>query len=576
MFSAFCLLLGKAYAAGSLLTTTTQKPVKWFELPVGYNLDQGKLGPLSNSEAAALVKQAFDAWSDTETSSLSYVRHSDLSRDLTGDNLTSSSALFSVLNGEFSGMNPVIFDEDGSITDNLQGQGASKQILGFAQPRVYSDGEIFQAYIVLNGLFLMPESEGGMGLTSEEYLPTVIHELGHLVGLDHTQVNRHLWLDGVGWNDAHIPMMFPTLSDDESVRTEPTFDDRVSLSSSYPTTTGEFTSKYGRISGTAKMRRDSDLVPLLGGNVIARNVDDPLGTATSCVTDYLADEDGLFELQGLPAGNYEVWIEPLNPGFDGVSRIGPYSQSSSGYSFTYPPMPEYYNGESESESSSEDSRSRVEFVSVKKGKTNTIKLLCEKLDISTALGEGELETQILAYGSPMQGAAPAKLGGGRVVVRGTVFSVVVNDDDQSLRIELDAENNIDLGLLVAHNRKVHVNDYDYTMRTSSADEVLEFFRGGNPTLQTGTYFIDVRNETFSDESFTLTVYSDKEATPTPTPSPSPSPSPTPTPTPPDFAARLFQFSGQWQRDVNADNVRFDFNQDGLQIDEQDLVRFPRE
>lgn len=563
--SIFLLLLtsGRSFAGGPLIGGASGLPLAWNETTVTYNIDRGVLGDFSRSDSVELVDNAFQEWSEVETAQLLLVRGADLPQDYTGSGYTQQSQVLNLINDGLDGTNPILFDSNGNFVRAVFGSGAENHILGFssAWESGSGDGSLVQSYIVLNDIFAS-EPPSGYGFTIEEFVPTVIHEVGHFCGLGHSQLNRHLASDGVGSNDNYIPIMYPTTSDDERNRSSLVLDDRIALSSSYPSPTGIFNTQYGSVVGTAEtiLPGSSKLSPLLGGNVIARKVDDPQETAASCVTDYLAGNTGMYLIRGLPKGDYKIHLEPVDPTFYASSSVGPYASSTAGISFVYPPQPEFYNGTEERQDGELDRRSRMEAVTVKKGKSKTVDILAEIME-TAGVGAQERQGQILAYGVPEMGAARGRFADRSIIRRRVGFFVVVEEGDEQLRIELDALNGVDLGMFVAFDRQAQAfEDSDHEIRTASASEVFVLKRDGNPSLQSGTYFIDVMNETTTDETFSLTVLSDDELTP----------SPTATPTPVGLRDKLFLFSGHWYESVGEENAEWDVDGDGVRIDENDL------
>ena len=113
--------------AGGPLGICNSAPLKYPGAgTVSLNYDRGNLGGRTKAQADAIVTAAASKWTDVATATLSLARGSDLAIDVT-------SANHSTYFGKFSdGLNPVIYDSDGSIIDALMGAGSSKSVLGFA------------------------------------------------------------------------------------------------------------------------------------------------------------------------------------------------------------------------------------------------------------------------------------------------------------------------------------------------------------------------------------------------------------------------------------------------------------
>jgi hypothetical protein len=345
-----------AGAAGPILVDTeaTGLPVLWKDGIVRVNLesgDGGSLGSLSNAEAVALVRELFEDWSGTtidgvataavlleEGTPLGSVDSSNLDDHFTycppGKSCPSENPPF-VSGSARTGQSPILFDDDGSITDAIQGKGASLSILGFAGPRVVerSGGILYitEGQAVLNGKFI----DGNTGpadpeVPVDEFKGAIFHEIGHLIGLDHTQVNLGSavkYLKGDASEAEAIPTMFPLFIDGAAQLT-PHFDDRVAVSSLYPSQA--FGLNFCRIEGTA-FRADGT-TELQGVNVIAVEGGDPLAESTSFVSGSLfagisadcEEEEGGFVLAGLrPGVSYSLQFEPVSQAFTGGSSIEP-------------------------------------------------------------------------------------------------------------------------------------------------------------------------------------------------------------------------------------------------------------
>lgn len=352
----FLLAAFPLHAAGPILVDTevTGLPVLWKDGAVRVNLESGAggtLGSLSNEEAVALVHELFEDWSATaiggtetaavalqEGTPLGSVDASNLDDHFTycppGKICPTEDPPF-IPGSARTGQSPILFDDDGSITDAIQGKGASLSILGFAGPRVVErEGGILyitEGQAVLNGKFINGEdSVADPEVPVEDFKGAIFHEIGHLIGIDHTQVNLGSavkYLKGDISEAEAIPTMFPLFIDGAAQFT-PHFDDRVAISSLYPAPA--FEAGFCRIEGTA-FRADGT-TELQGVNVIAANEADPLLESTSFVsgslfTGTLIDCDakaGGFVLAGLTPGvSYTLEFEPVSQAFTGGSSIEP-------------------------------------------------------------------------------------------------------------------------------------------------------------------------------------------------------------------------------------------------------------
>jgi hypothetical protein len=164
-----------------------------------------------------------------------------------------------------------IYDADGSITDDVFGEGANNSLLGFAGPDCSNQsGTITEGTAVLNGRFLDGvNTASNRELTLASFNAVFIHEFGHYIDLDHSQMNLTEGRDGVSANDAAIATMFPFLANGAQ-QSSLNADDEVSVSMLYPEPS--FASATGKLTGTITR---SDGAPFQGAYVIARNVGNP-------------------------------------------------------------------------------------------------------------------------------------------------------------------------------------------------------------------------------------------------------------------------------------------------------------
>jgi hypothetical protein len=281
---------------------------------VNLNYDQGTLGSRTNAQAAAIVNNAIAMWTNVSTAQITLTRGPDLPVDVTTANINTYYNNFS------DGLNPVIYDTDGSITDLKLGTGANNSVLGFAGSggNGTSGCHYAEGRAVINGKLA----------TSDTTMTVVLaHELGHFIGLDHTQLNSAQGLSG-----ANYPLMYPvayrnsaTLADDDISAITALYPD-----TNVPTTYGTLQGNFRTAGGTA----------LLGANIWVR--ENATGKLYSVVSDYLTQGNGFFKML-LPPGTYTLHAEAIDatdPG-SGIdltsgSGVGPYANDITDVSFQPP------------------------------------------------------------------------------------------------------------------------------------------------------------------------------------------------------------------------------------------------
>ncbi|MEW6236286.1 MAG: hypothetical protein AB1656_12945 [Candidatus Omnitrophota bacterium] len=493
-------------AGGGPLRMYQNQPILWepSSFPIQYNIDLGNLGALTNEEAAALIMDAFRMWEESPGSTLSFLRGGDLPVNVDKSNFTR------YLDGAMPGVNPIVFDDDGSIIRSLYGAGMEEEYLGFAGAVNYVGAKITAAEAVFNGYYIKKYN-----LDPKAFLATVLHELGHLIGLDHSQQFRHLAYDGVGWNDLFIPIMLPTAADDESARISLTDDDKTAAANLYPQTS--LYEQTGIIAGTVK--RGTQELP--GVNVIARRVGSSTDQVYSSVSGTYAMNQGKYRIAGLPPGKYQVWIEPIDSYFWGSSSVGRYAQYKSSASFVDPPPAQYYNG-----NSANSGGSAWTPVTVEAGKTTSaIDFPAQGVHDSV----NETESHLLALNSvEIGGSAP--MGETPYDLSYFQFLLVPTGKEKLIEIAVTANDPaIGYDLIVQKGRRALASD---SPAASSANgrASAKLIAGGTISLEAARYFIAVRNLGDKELFFQIanTAYAES---PTPTPTPTVTPKPTRFPTP---------------------------------------------
>lgn len=365
-----CLVLGNltsltVHAAGPILVDTdeTGQPVLWPGGVIHFNVESGAggtLGSLSNDAAVTLVRELFGEWQNVsldgggptvnismeEGAGLGAVDLSNLDQHFTycpPDETCNSEDSPFILGSARTGESPILFDDDGSMTDAVQGQGASESILGFAGPRVVEDVDgvlaITEGQAILNGRFVNgTDTSSDPEVTIDQFKGAIIHELGHFMGLDHTQVNLASvikYFNGDTSEKDGIPTMFPLFVDGDA-QLSLHFDDKVAISMLYPS--ARFQDEFCTIAGNTF--ESNGTTEMQGVNVVARNADDPLLEATSFVSgSYFTGSAsgcntaaGDFVLSGLiPGHSYELNIEKISQAFTGGSSVEPCDPPQSGF-----------------------------------------------------------------------------------------------------------------------------------------------------------------------------------------------------------------------------------------------------
>ena len=350
------LLPFSARAAGPILvdTDSTGQAVLWKDGIIHINLESGSgatLGQLSSDDAIQLVHDFFQEWQEVtingvltanitldEGASLGSVTVDNMNDHFTycpsDESCPTEDSPF-VVGSARTGQSPILFDDDGSMTDAVQGAGASQSILWFAGPCVVerTDGVLYitEGQAIMNGRFINGiDSSSDPEVTIDEFKGAIFHEMGHFIGLDHTQVNLSSvvnYLNGDTSEKSAIPTMLPLFVDGLE-QLSPHFDDVVAISSLYPS--ADFAATTCRLEGTAFL--SDGTTELQGVNVIASNSADALLEATSYVsgslyTGYTGNCDaevGDFTIYGLrPGQSYVLNIETISQAFTGGSSVEP-------------------------------------------------------------------------------------------------------------------------------------------------------------------------------------------------------------------------------------------------------------
>jgi hypothetical protein len=485
----------RAQAGGPLLVIDRQ-PVRWARGQVAnpsnpnlktvdsagrvlYRVDSGKLGPLTNAEAVRLVDGIFQLYTDIPTADIEFVKAGQILDPATNAPVDVNGSNF----GRFANsnaptyQNPIIFDNDGSIT----GEGGVLGFFGFLQFDE-SSNSLKEGLVVLNGGAL---TKGVIGRTS--FLGVFTHEFGHFAGpLDHAQINGNIAADGLGARlpagftsaqayDLYAPFtetLFPFIFDAESGSALKSqfpdsgffvasldMDTSNALSNLYPS--ADYHATRGSIEGRVLIRTQGGDIPVTGINVVARRIDqgayppslgtnafisspiavdgdgvplvppvqnrtDSLATVSSAVTG-LEFGAGAYRIQGLPPGQYLVEIQQINPRALGGSGIGPLGSQ-------FPlPVEEYYNGGRETNDST-DSATDFAPVFVTAGSTaNGIDIILNGISGAAPTVFAESEPNELTKKAQAVASIPAEITGS--AARGDAGKLKMRLDSQTDPIE---------------------------------------------------------------------------------------------------------------------------------------------
>ncbi len=230
-----------ARAGGAHQTTIDGIPYRW-EKPLVYNLDRGDLKPgdsdFSRERVAQIIAESFATWIESlQGGSLSIGEGESLplAADGLGDDVNISN--YSVYLGSSKPVNPIILDADGEVLDAVFGSCAKFNTLAFAGLEQVNEAtaSIEKARAVFSGACI-PDASGhtvskdGCGpcaLTLDEtrVRRMILHEIGHMLGMDHSQVNPESYASCRATGtcsvsiEEDLPTMFPMLVEGAKMET---------------------------------------------------------------------------------------------------------------------------------------------------------------------------------------------------------------------------------------------------------------------------------------------------------------------------------------------------------------------
>lgn len=311
-------------------------PLLWENNTVRWIADSGPLsGRIDNKTAMDWVREIFTIWqgASLEVADASMAAVVDLKTEYIGnveEDITAANYM-SYINAV--GANAVIiFDPDGEIIDLELGKGAHYWVVGFASP--VSDGTAYFAggIVVINGLFVNGDELNSPEIGPDKFKAAILHEVGHLLNLDHTQANfeaTEFFKDGDASLEDEIPTMYPILYTEAQLNLHA--DDVIALAQQYPAKT--YTDNFCNFAGELI---NGDGKGLQGADVVARAVEDAfvwsdVRTFISGVNYPAGSENGQYVLGGmLPNRKYTVSYRAILHLFTDGANIAPYDPPKTG------------------------------------------------------------------------------------------------------------------------------------------------------------------------------------------------------------------------------------------------------
>jgi hypothetical protein len=264
-------LAAAAFAATSaphvrLIHSGNGNPLFW-ENPDTVGIVVSSIGSadIPDESETAAMRHAIDAWNDVTGTTARLVENASPAERARTDWDSDSIHLMLFDETNTSGFFPV-----GSAT------------VAITPIQYLMSGKIADADVLFNGRTFTWTTAGAAG--SFDVADVATHELGHLLGLDHT-----------GHAGASL---YPYVSPNQLLHRSPSADDENGIQHAYPS------GSHATITGTVRRQANQSVVP--GAHVVARDANGRPAAAA------LASNTGAFALRGLASGTYTIYACPLD------------------------------------------------------------------------------------------------------------------------------------------------------------------------------------------------------------------------------------------------------------------------
>ena len=280
-------LLGVAATQAYIRITLGGKTLNWSSSTISYNIHTAGSDDISDNSHIPAIEHAFQSWTNVNGSNITLNRGADTTSGSTGG----------------SG-HTITFDES-----NSSGFFPSGSSIVAITPINYmlADGRITDADILFNGNQFTFSTDQTPGTFDVQDVLT--HEVGHFIGLDHSPV-----VSGTMW---------PYVSQTQWLHRSLSQDDEAGA---VAVATGS-----GQTKVTGTIRKPGSTSGLAGAIVSASLTDGRFGAST------VTNNNGNFTLRGMPAGDYNIHIDPMEGGMSSANLT---SNSSISTAFA----PTFYGG----------------------------------------------------------------------------------------------------------------------------------------------------------------------------------------------------------------------------------------